>query len=97
MQIWIKRNVSFVAFCDLSKVFDSVSHPTFIRKCLKLNIDSFWLLSYLSHKTQSVRIDNAMCWKGESLFLLFIKEMDKSGILLLNDVMGLGDLTDKLT
>ena len=54
------RKVSLITVYDLSKAFDSVSHDILINKCLKLNIDPFWFDSYLSDRTQSVRLKNCM-------------------------------------
>lgn len=54
------KMVSLVTLCDLSKAFDSVSHSILLRKCLDLNIDPFWFRSYLSDRTQSVRINDTM-------------------------------------
>lgn len=39
---------------DLSKAFDSVHHQILMNKCLKLNIDPFWLEDYLSNRVHSV-------------------------------------------
>ena len=54
------KKVSLLTLCDLSKAFDSVSHTILLRKCLECNIDPFWFSSYLSNRTQSVRINNVM-------------------------------------
>ena len=43
---------------DLSKAFDSVHHDILLNKCNNLNIDSFWIESYLKNRVQSVRINS---------------------------------------
>ncbi len=50
------RKISLLTLCDLSKAFDSVSHSILLRKCAKLNIDSYWFKSYLANRTQSVKL-----------------------------------------
>ena len=55
-----KKHVSLLTLCDLSKAFDSVSHDILLKKCYKLNIDDFWLNSYLSERTMSVRLNNVI-------------------------------------
>ena len=47
---------SLIIVSDLSKAFDNVSYDILINKCIKLNIVPFWFGSYLSDKTQSVRL-----------------------------------------
>ncbi len=50
------KHLSLITLCDLSKVFDSLSHKMLIEKVINLKIDSFWFNSYLHQRTQSVRI-----------------------------------------
>ena len=59
------KKISLVTLCDLSKAFDSVSHPILLRKCYKLHIDPFWFHSYLSDRTQSVRLNKTMSDKSD--------------------------------
>ncbi len=40
--------------------FDYVSHRILLDKCAQLNIDSFWFASYLSDRTQSVRLSQKL-------------------------------------
>ena len=54
------KKISLLTLCDLSKAFDSVHHTFLINKCIKLKIDPFWFKSYLSNRTQSVRIKNSV-------------------------------------
>lgn len=54
------KKVSLVTLCDLSKAFDSVSHSILLNKFLKCNVDPFWFESYLSSRTQSVRINDTL-------------------------------------
>ncbi len=54
-----KKN-SILTLCDLSKAFDSVSHMILLNKCALLNTDSFWFESYLSDRTQSVRLSQKL-------------------------------------
>ncbi len=54
------NKVSLLALCDNSKVFDIVSHSLLLCQCLKLNISPFWVHSYLSNWTQSLRINDTM-------------------------------------
>ncbi len=51
------KKISILTLCDLSKAFDSVSHNILLRKCAKLNVDSFWFSSYTENRTQSVRMN----------------------------------------
>ncbi len=51
------KKIFILTLCDLSKAFDSVSHDILIRKCVKVNKDSFWFSSYTKNRTQSVRIN----------------------------------------
>ncbi len=54
------KKISLLTVCDLSKAFDSVSHNILQRKCEQLNIDTHWLKSYLTDRSQSVKIDNVI-------------------------------------
>lgn len=40
------KEISILNLCDLSKAFDNISHDILLRKCAKLNADSFWFSSY---------------------------------------------------
>ncbi len=55
-----QKKVTILALCDLSKAFDRVSHEILLSKCTKLNIDNFWLNSYLHDRTQSVRLSDTL-------------------------------------
>ncbi len=55
--------ISLLTLCDLSKAFDSVSHSILLKKCAILNIDSFWLNSYLKNRTQSVKLNKTLSSK----------------------------------
>ena len=57
------RKISLLTLCDLSKAFDSVSHSILLRKCAKLNIDSYWFKSYLANRTQSVKLKTVVSTK----------------------------------
>ncbi len=57
------KKLSLLTLCDLSKAFDSVSHPILLDKLLKLNIDPFWFNDYLKDRTQSVRFGNTISSK----------------------------------
>ena len=57
------KKLSLLTLCDLSKAFDSVSHPILLDKLLKLNIDPFWFNDYLKDRTQSVRFNNTISSK----------------------------------
>ncbi len=54
-----KKN-SLLTLCDLSKAFDSVSHRILLNKCAQLKIDNYWFESYLSDRTQSVRLGHQL-------------------------------------
>ncbi len=54
------KKVSLLTLCDLSKAFDSVSPEILLNKCAKLHIDKFWFKSYMSERSQSVRINNTL-------------------------------------
>ena len=54
------KQISLLTLCDLSKAFDSVSHPILLHKLSKVNIDRFWFVSYLENRTQCVRLQNTI-------------------------------------
>ncbi len=60
--------ISLLSLCDLSKAFDSVNHSILLNKCAKLNVDSFWLESYLGNRTQSVKLNNTISGKANVQF-----------------------------
>ena len=49
------KKISLLILLDLSKAFDSVSHPILLNKMSLLNIDAFWFDDYLKNRFQSVR------------------------------------------
>ena len=51
-----KKKISLLILLDLSKAFDSVSHPILLNKMSMLKIDSFWFENYLKNRFQSVRL-----------------------------------------
>ncbi len=50
------KKISVLTLCDVSKAFDRVSQRELLDKCAQLNIGSFWFESYLSDRTQYVRL-----------------------------------------
>ncbi len=62
------KMLSLLTLCDLSKASDSVSHSILLKKCAILNIDSFWLQSYLKNRTQSVNLNNVLSTKASVQF-----------------------------
>ncbi|RUM30450.1 MAG: hypothetical protein DSY42_04590 [Aquifex sp.] len=62
------KMISLLTLCDLSKAFDSVSHSILLKKCAILNIDAFWLNSYLKNRTQSVKLDKTLSSKASVQF-----------------------------
>ena len=51
-----KKKISLLILLDLSKAFDSVSHPILLNKMSMLNIDLFWFENYLKNRLESVRL-----------------------------------------
>ena len=58
-----KKTVTAVILLDLSKAFDSLNHPLFLRKLYSFGISKHaleWFKSYLTGRIQSVRIDSEL-------------------------------------
>ena len=54
------RKISLLLLLDLSKAFDSVNHAILLEKCIKMNIDPHWFKSYLSNRSQAVRLNDVV-------------------------------------
>ncbi|KAF2362703.1 Reverse transcriptase domain [Trinorchestia longiramus] len=57
-----KKNVSLLLLLDLSKAFGSVEHTRtrLLQKISNLGIDTQWFQSYLSNRSQTVRLENTI-------------------------------------
>ena len=83
-----RNKITLLTLCDLSKAFDSVHHELLLSKLCKVKVDPFWFKSYLSGRTQSVKINNTISSEkdisfgvpqgsiiGPILFLIFVNDM----------------------
>ena len=82
------KKISLLLLLDLSKAFDSVSHQILLKKCSKVNIDSFWFEDYLKNRIQSVQMGSVLSSAkeinfgvpqgsilGPLLFLIYVNDL----------------------
>ena len=62
------KRISLLTLCDLSKAFDSVSHPILIEKIKLAAVDAFWFEDYLKDRSQSVRLNNTVSTQTSTLY-----------------------------
>ena len=58
-----RKKVAALVLLDLSKAFDSISHPRLLNKLSNVGVSPAtvnWFRSYLSNRTQSVRINSTL-------------------------------------
>ncbi len=62
------KRIALLTLCDLSKAFDIVSHNILLEKLLITTVDNFWFDSYLSGRSQSVRVNDTVSTKTDVLY-----------------------------